>query len=281
MEINSRPCADSRWCIGFCVSMMQRLADSNADAIVQLGVQYRMHQDICEISNEIVYKGALKCANAFVATQQVELRGFPDGLTSIQGDATQRGWVERAIHPSTAVIFLNTDTRTQNPDNEASFQPLEHHTVGAGNTGTVNSTEASVVQLIVNAFVSCGMTESDIGVIVPFRAQLRLLNSYSAVVRWKEAGLELSTIDSYQGRDKEVIIISFTRSNTKGRVGRLLEDFRRLNVAVTRAKCKLIMVGSYATLTKGSEVMRPVLERLKNSNMIVDLPTMPVAPTQP
>jgi DNA replication ATP-dependent helicase Dna2 len=259
--------------------MMQRLADSNMNAIVQLGVQYRMHQDICEISNEIVYKGALKCANQFVATQQVELRGFPGGLASIQGDTTQIGWLEKAIHPSTAVVFLNTDTCTPKPNHETLFRPLEHHSLVGGTTGTVNSTEASLVQLIVDSLVSCGMNEHDIGVIVPFRAQLRLLNSYSAVSRWKEAGLELSTIDSYQGRDKLVIIISFTRSNNKGRVGRLLEDFRRLNVAVTRAKCKLIMIGSCATLAKGSDVLRPVLERLRSSNMIVDLPIIPLAPT--
>jgi DNA replication ATP-dependent helicase Dna2 len=153
------------------------------------------------------------------------------------------------------------------------FKPLEHHSHVSGTNGTVNSTEASIVQQIVKALVLCGLAESDIGVIVPFRAQLRLLNSYSAFSRWKEAGLELSTIDSYQGRDKLVIIISFTRSNTKGRVGRLLDDFRRLNVAVTRAKCKLIMIGSYYTLTTGSDVLRPVLERLKNAMKVADLPT--------
>lgn len=89
---------------------------------------------------------------------------------------------------------------------------------------------------------------------------------------WKAKGLELSTIDRYQGRDKSAIVISFVRSNTSGNSGRLLEDFRRLNVAVSRAKRKLVMIGSFTTLEKGSDVLRPVLQNMRRRNQIVELP---------
>lgn len=89
---------------------------------------------------------------------------------------------------------------------------------------------------------------------------------------WKSKGLELSTIDRYQGRDKPAIVISFMRSNSSGNAGRLLEDFRRLNVAVSRAKRKLVMIGSFATLNKGSDVLRPVLQKMRHRKQIVRLP---------
>jgi DNA replication ATP-dependent helicase Dna2 len=85
-------------------------------------------------------------------------------------------------------------------------------------------------------------------------------------------GLEISTIDRYQGRDKEVIVLSLVRSNQKGQVGRLLEDFRRLNVALTRAKCKIVIIGSFSTVYKGSTVLKPVLDSIRSSKSVLDLP---------
>ena len=86
-------------------------------------------------------------------------------------------------------------------------------------------------------------------------AQIKALESHASV-----QDVELSTIDRYQGRDKSTVIISFVRSNPRGKTGRLLQDLRRLNVALTRAKHKLVMVGSFSTLSKGSDVLRPILD---------------------
>lgn len=94
--------------------------------------------------------------------------------------------------------------------------------------------------------------------------KLRILEENPTIASWKREGLELSTIDRYQGRDKPVIILSFVRSNPFGRAGRLLQDMRRLNVALTRAKHKLIIVGSFSTLKAGSCRLRPVLARMNN-----------------
>jgi DNA replication ATP-dependent helicase Dna2 len=102
--------------------------------------------------------------------------------------------------------------------------------------------------------------------------QLQFLEKNPTFRDWKASGLEISTIDRYQGRDKPVIIISFVRSNANGSAGKLLNDFRRLNVAVSRAKEKLMMVGSYSTLHRGSSVLRPVLEKMNSRNQIEVLP---------
>lgn len=90
----------------------------------------------------------------------------------------------------------------------------------------------------------------------------------------KVKGLEMGTVDVFQGRDKPVVILSFVRSNKEGKAGRLLQDFRRLNVAFSRAKQKIIMVGSFSTLYSGSDVMRPVLDSVRKSNQVYPLVQM-------
>lgn len=86
-------------------------------------------------------------------------------------------------------------------------------------------------------------------------------------------GLEVSTVDRYQGRDKPAIVLSFVRSNSKCKVGRLLEDLRRINVAITRAKFKLIMIGSFSTLSKGSAVLEPILKHIEQRGRVISLPS--------
>lgn len=100
-------------------------------------------------------------------------------------------------------------------------------------------------------------------------SKVRLLSENRSCRQWIENGLEICTIDRYQGRDKEVIILSFVRSNKKGNVGRLLQDYRRLNVAVTRAKSKIIMIGSFSTLHAGSPAFRSALDRVKANGRVV------------
>ncbi|KAI9307426.1 AAA domain-containing protein, partial [Cunninghamella echinulata] len=95
------------------------------------------------------------------------------------------------------------------------------------------------------ALLACGLKEEQLAIISVYRTQLRLISQHFAGER---PGIEISTIDKYQGRDKDCILISFVRSNNNGTTGELLRDWRRLNVAFTRAKCKLIVFGSLTTL---------------------------------
>jgi DNA replication ATP-dependent helicase Dna2 len=101
-----------------------------------------------------------------------------------------------------------------------------------------------------------------------------MLDESMVISASKVKGLEMGTVDVFQGRDKPVVILSFVRSNKEGKAGRLLQDFRRLNVAFSRAKQKIIMVGSFSTLYSGSDVMRPVLDSVRKSNQVYPLVQM-------
>jgi DNA replication ATP-dependent helicase Dna2 len=253
--------------------MLKRLAEKHPDSVARLTYQYRMHEDICQLSNDIVYKGKLKCANDSIAKRQLKLIGFPEHLPStVSPNAI--AWLNQVIDPRAAVVFLDTDKIQVESCSAPTdlIQPLERSSGRLRGGSIVNDTEASIVRITVGGLLACGVDASSIGVICPFRAQLGLLDECSSLSTWKHAGVELSTIDRYQGRDKPVIILSFVRSNTKGKVGRLLEDFRRLNVAVTRAKCKLIMIGSYSTLYNGSDILKPVLKRVQSNGRVLQLP---------
>tara|TARA_B100001559_G_C16145664_1_gene459535 strand:- start:174 stop:575 length:402 start_codon:yes stop_codon:yes gene_type:complete len=105
--------------------------------------------------------------------------------------------------------------------------------------------EAAIVVKIVNDLLIPGdLQPEDIGVISPYAGQVRLIKS---MIGDNIEGLEIKSVDGYQGREKEVIVLSSVRSNEHGKVG-FLSDFRRLNVALTRAKRGLIVVGDDRTL---------------------------------
>jgi DNA replication ATP-dependent helicase Dna2 len=110
--------------------------------------------------------------------------------------------------------------------------------------------EVHLVRMICHALITrCGMPAKDVGVIAPYRSQLKCLaHSLQSL-----PDVEVNTVDQYQGRDKECILFSMVRSNEKGQLGSLLKDWRRMNVAFTRAKSKLVVIGSLLTLKKSTE----------------------------
>ena len=244
---------------GYGISMLMRLAEGFPDAVAKLTMQYRMNEDICQLSNIIAYKGLLKCGNDFIRHQKLD-QSLSNKFSMI--DPIYKPWMECAINPNQPVVFLDTDDNGYLEDNGVR--------VGAG--GPINEFEASIVQGIILSLLICGLDNASIGVITPFRSQLRLFNDNPALHESRSKGLEICTIDRFQGRDKSVIIISLVRSNNEGNVGRLLQDFRRLNVAFSRAKHKMIIVGSFTTLQRGSDVLRPVLESLMQRNWVHKVP---------
>jgi ATP-dependent RNA/DNA helicase IGHMBP2 len=114
-----------------------------------------------------------------------------------------------------------------------------------GSESKVNQGEAGLVAAEVLRLVASGVAQRDIAVIAPYDAQVQLL-------RQRLAGLpdvEVDTVDGFQGREKEAIVVSLTRSNDAGELG-FLADIRRMNVALTRARKKLVVVGDGATVRR-------------------------------
>ena len=105
-----------------------------------------------------------------------------------------------------------------------------------------NPAEADLAVKQVQSLLAAGIAPQQIAVIAPYSAQVRLIRE-----RLPIAGLEIDTVDGFQGREKEAVVISLVRSNAERQIG-FLEDTRRMNVALTRARRKLIVIGDSATI---------------------------------
>jgi len=258
---------------GYGVSMLKRLAEKHPAAIAQLTLQYRMNDDICSVCNEVVYKGKLKSANHVVSSSKIKLPKYPGALHTLRcHPSLGLGWLVPVLNPARSVVFVNTDT-IGSSSSSGSFQGLEvSHRTGGDGGGVINDVEIGITRVIVQGLEACGLKPSATGVICPYRSQIKRLDEDPTLNRSKKSGLEISTIDRYQGRDKDAIILSLVRSNNQGKAGRLLEDYRRLNVALSRAKHKLIIIGSFYTLSNGSSVLGPILAGMKAKGWIETLP---------
>ena len=228
---------------GLDVSLFRRLSEAHSGAVAALTYQYRMNEDIQSLANELVYAHALRCGSSAVASGRYHL----PLLSTMRHPPGADGWLPAVLDPATTVMFLDTDALC-----DRSFECNEGP---AGGTGALtNPAEATIVSTIIAGILAAGGNATDIGVIAPYHAQLRLLRaSIDATVGAVGAAVEIETVDRYQGRDKPVIILSMTRSNTTRESSALLSDKRRLNVALTRAKYKLIFVGSAVTTSSSAD----------------------------
>ncbi|XP_066456772.1 DNA replication ATP-dependent helicase/nuclease DNA2 isoform X2 [Eleutherodactylus coqui] len=237
--------------LGMSESLFKRL-ERNQDAVVQLTVQYRMNSKIMALSNKLVYEGRLECASERVSSAIVQLPHFK----SLQLELEFKGsiesvWVKDVLEPSNPVCFLNTEK----------IPALETEE----KCGISNRIEAKLVFLLTSLLLKAGCKPSDIGIIAPYRQQLKVICSY--FTNLSSSAVEINTVDKYQGRDKSIIILSFVRSNINGKLGDLLKDWRRLNVALTRAKHKLIMIGCVPTLCR-FDSLEKLICYLRSENLI-------------
>ncbi|KAM4704441.1 DNA replication ATP-dependent helicase/nuclease DNA2 [Rhinophrynus dorsalis] len=242
--------------LGMSESLFKRL-ERNQDAVVQLTVQYRMNSKIMALSNKLVYEGRLECASERVSTAVVQLPHLKALRLELEfKENNDSSWVKDVLEPSNPVWFLNTEK----------IPALETEE----KCGISNWIEAKLVFHLTSLFLKAGCKPSDIGIIAPYRQQLKVISNYFTTL--SSSAVEVNTVDKYQGRDKSIIIVSFVRSNNDGKLGDLLKDWRRLNVALTRAKHKLIMLGSVPTLSRFLS-LEQLICHLRSENLIFDLPT--------
>jgi ATP-dependent RNA/DNA helicase IGHMBP2 len=196
---------------GLSTSLFERLMASNADNVKQLlTIQYRMHQQLMQFPSQEMYDGKLE-AHATCATRGLDNTNLTEIAPLLFVDTAGKGFDE---------------------------------TVMPGTTSPFNEGEAQLLVEYVQLLLGAGLSPQALGVVTPYAAQaahLRpLLNSVE--------GLEIDSVDAFQGREKEVIIASLVRSNSAQELG-FLKDTRRLNVALTRARRQLVVFGDSATLS--------------------------------
>ena len=188
-----------------------------------LRIQYRMNQRIMQFPNHEFYSGRL-IASPKVKNHHIgQLSGFqitpylPENFLKI-------------IQPDHPVCMVNVQggKEKQIP----------------GSFSYYNGEEVSVIVEITKQLMLCRLFPHDLGIISPYEQQVNLLR-----ISLKDTSIEIKTVDGFQGREKEIIIISLVRSNDSGNIG-FLSDVRRLNVAITRARRKLIIVGHAPTMAK-------------------------------
>ncbi|XP_021061522.1 DNA replication ATP-dependent helicase/nuclease DNA2 [Mus pahari] len=243
--------------LGMSESLFKRL-ERNESAVVQLTVQYRMNRKIMSLSNKLTYAGKLECGSDRVANAVLALPNLKDVKLSLELYADYSGspWLAGVLEPDNPVCFLNTD-KVPAPEQ-------------VENGGVSNVTEARLIVFLTSTFIKAGCSPSDIGVIAPYRQQLRII---SDLLAQSSVGMvEVNTVDKYQGRDKSLILVSFVRSNEDGTLGELLRDWRRLNVAITRAKHKLVLLGSVSSL-KRFPPLEKLFDHLNAEQLILDLPS--------
>lgn len=224
---------------GLSQSLFKILAERSPESLVELTYQYRMCNEIMLLSNVLIYNGRLKSGSEEVANQVLHVPSPKkiENYLSTEVDVDPNSlWLHKILKPENKVVFLDHDlipgTESKRGDN------------------IDNPIEADLVQQTVEGLLACGVPESQIGVISFNRAQLRLLQ----VKLSSRPEIEILTADQYQGRDKECIIVSLVRSNESKIAGDLVREWRRVNVAITRAKSKLVILGSRSTLSSADTI---------------------------
>ena len=228
---------------GLSESMMERLVRVLDPPVVQmLDTQYRMNQEIMAWPSRQFYGGRLKAA-AGVAARTV---------TSLPG-------VERSPTTDHRLVLVNTCGKM---GQMKSRDPAE--------SSISNPSEAAMVVSSVKQLVKSGVLPAHIGVISFYALQVELIQQKLSSMKLLE-GVEVNTVDGFQGQEKEVIILSMVRSNPQKSIG-FLKEHRRLNVAVTRARRMLVVIGDRNTF-RADKVYNSFFSHMENCAAVINIKT--------
>ena len=219
---------------GLMFSMFERFIKLYPESSYMLRLQYRMNEIINRFPSEKFYSGEL------VSAEEVKNRRLSDIVKTDDSSP---------ITDDTPVVFIDT-------------LGLFKEEKKKGSQSRYNPKEAEIVKFIVDRLKELGINPEDIGIITPYKDHEEYLKSIIP-------DIEIKTVDGFQGREKEIILISLVRSNLEENIG-FLDDLRRLNVALTRAKRKLILVGDGKTLSS-NPVYRELIEYIKENGKYITI----------
>jgi len=227
------------------ISLFKRLCSEHPQSKMELDTQYRMSSDILLLCNHLVYNHKLKCGSDAIGNACLELK---------QKIPMKYNWLANVLRNEQRVLFLNVD-KLPSDENENSKQ-------------NVNQMEIDVCVLCIETMKRAGLETRDIGVMSPYNSQLTALRESIGI-----RDVEVDSMDRFQGRDKDCILISFVHrkeeANKKKSI-RILNDWKRINVALTRAKKKLIMIGSHRFF-QTIPMLQKLSKLLKEQNWIFDV----------
>ncbi|WP_457625785.1 IGHMBP2 family helicase [Persephonella sp.] len=227
---------------GLSFTMFERFIKIYPESAYMLRVQYRMNDVIKEFPSKEFYGGEL------ISAPSVKDRKLSD-ITGKKGNTP--------ITDDTPVVFIDTGGKFLEKQKK-------------GSRSKYNPQEAQTVKDIVNRLKEVGVMPEDIGIITPYKDHEEYLKKIIPDV-------EVKTVDGFQGREKEVIIISLVRSNPDEEIG-FLDDLRRLNVALTRAKRKLIVIGDEKTLSS-NEIYKKFIGFVKEKGKFIPVEEIKTAKT--
>ncbi len=258
---------------GMGTSLFERLsAKWKPEAVRALTIQYRMSAPILSLSNRLIYDGAMSCASLCVETQKLQ---FAADSKWRESTSAAPKWLRHAIDPEQGVVMLNTDPLILDGDGDDDVkdgEPQKAQSTESQSGGTVNEYEATLTAQITDKMMALGVAAEDIGIMAPYRAQLKLIRTKLELLRHSTTSILLDTIDRFQGSDRQLVIMGFTHSPSDRKLGKIVRDRRRINVAMTRSKSKLILTASVRALRSSkTPVLEELVSLLQDKQWIVDV----------
>ena len=232
-------------------TLMERIAENKPEVVTLLKIQYRMNDEIMRFSSDWFYGGKVESA------PQIKYRSVLDYDHPITWIDTSNEENQITIEGEDAPEDSASTSSPASAANQNSDLNFKEQFVGES-FGRINKAEAELTLLtLAEYFTKIGkqrvLSESiDVGIISPYRAQVqylkKLIKKYEFFKPYRRL-ISVNTVNGFQGQERDVILISLVRSNDEGQIG-FLKDLRRMNVAMTRARMKLIILGNKDTMTK-------------------------------
>ena len=232
-------------------TLMERIAENKPEVVTLLKIQYRMNEDIMRFSSDWFYGGQVESA------PQIKYRSILDFDHPITWIDTSNEENQITIEGEDAPENSASTSSSVSAANQNSDLNFKEQFVGES-FGRINKAEAELTLLtLAEYFTKIGKQRVleeriDVGIISPYRAQVqylkKLIKKYEFFKPYRRL-ISVNTVDGFQGQERDVILISLVRSNDEGQIG-FLKDLRRMNVAMTRARMKLIILGNKDTMTK-------------------------------